>query len=302
MLGLRPPPTAAAEYTLGSSRHPDVPVRVHWPTAQRPAPAETGGLPVLIYFYGGAWTLAGIDWLGWDRSYRERAADAGVIVIAVDYSHAPEVQFPAQPEQGWTVLEWAHGAARELGGDPDRLAIGGASSGGNLAAAVTLMNRDRHQRPIRLQLLEAPALDLTLGHVDAGGVNKAIPDVILRQMAARLVTQYLGTDRGLRRHPYASPMLARSHAGLPPAVVWTAELDPLRGDGEAYVTTLTRAGVPAVGVRMIGQTHTSGGLRSVVPAAEHLHRDVVSTCVPSTHRRWTIRIRCAPRTTGYEPA
>ncbi len=276
-LGTVPVDVATAEHTLAVGSHPDVRVRVYWPGPQRLPSVSGGGAPVLVYFYGGGFTIAGIDWGGWDASFRRRAREAGVIVVAGDYSHAPEVRFPAQPEQCWTVLEWAHEHAHELGGDPERLAIGGASSGGNLAAASALMNRDRNARPIRLQILEAPALDLTMGHMDAAAVSAAVPDTILRKVGAQLVRQYLGRSAKTRRHPYASPLLAPSLEGMPPAVVYTAELDPLRGDGEAYVRALTAAGVPATAVRYIGQTHTSAGLAGWVPAADHMHRDIVAT-------------------------
>lgn len=270
---------ATEDHTVQVPGHPDARLRVYWPDQQRlPALADgaSGGRPVLVYFFGGGFTIAGIDWIGWDAGFRRRAREAGVIIVAGEYSLAPEVRYPAQPEQCWSVFEWAAEHARSLGGDPDRLAIGGASSGGNLAAAVTLMNRDRGKRPIRLQLLEAPSLDLTRGHLDARGITQ-VPGAILRRLARQLVLQYLGPDRATQREPYASPLLATDHRGLPPAVIYTAEMDPLRGDGEAYARVLSEASVPVSCVRYIGQTHTSGGLTGHVPAADHLHRDVITT-------------------------
>jgi acetyl esterase len=278
-LGIEPLPAATEEHRVPVPGHPDARLRVYWPSEQRLPPivdGEAGGLPVLVYFFGGGFTIAGIDWVGWDAGFRRRANEAGVIIVAGEYSLAPEVTYPAQPEQCWNVFEWAAENARSLGGDPERLAIGGASSGGNLAAAVTLMNRDRARRPIRLQLLEAPSLDLTRGHLDARGIT-SVPGAILRGIARQLVHQYLGPNRATEKEPYASPLLASDHRGLPPAVIYTAEMDPLRGDGEAYARRLAAAGVPTSCVRYIGQTHTSGGLTGHVPAADHLHRDVIAT-------------------------
>ncbi|MDF2991585.1 MAG: alpha/beta hydrolase [Microbacterium sp.] len=275
IFGIERPDVATQDEVVAVDGHPDVRVRVYWPTPERARPGD--GLPLMVALYGGGFTIGGIDWEGWDATFRTRARDAGIVIVAPDYSHAPEVRFPAQPEQCWRAFEWAVDHAHELGADPNRVAIGGTSSGGNLAAAVTLMNRDRSNKPIRLQVLEAPALDLTTAHLDAAGVDARVPGVILRRMALRLVRDYLGPDAGLRRHPYASPLRAASLRGLPPAVVYTAELDALRGDGEAYVRALASAGVPATGVRYIGQTHTSAGLRGWVPAADHLHRDLVAT-------------------------
>lgn len=276
-LGVTPIPAATEEHVLPVPGHPDVRLRVYWPGVERAASSAGGGLPIFVYFYGGGFTIAGIDWVGWDAGFRERARDAGVIIVAGEYSHAPEVRFPAQPEQCWTVVEWAVGNARSLGGDPANVAVGGASSGGNLAAVTTLMNRDRNRHPLRLQLLEAPALDLTMRHVETAGIGARVPGVILRKMGRMLVRQYLGDLRVARTDPYASPLRAASFEDLPPAVVYTSELDPLRGDGEEYVRRLSAAGVPATGIRYVGQTHTSGGLRRHVPSADHLHRDIVAT-------------------------
>ena len=273
-LGVAPLGTATAEHTATVSGHPDVRVRVYWPEAEPAAPGA--GLPILVYFYGGGFTIAGIDWVSWDARFRERARDAGIIIVAADYAHAPEQRFPAQPEQCWSAWEWAYAHAEELGGSRDRLAVGGASSGGDLAAAVTLMNRDRAARPIVLQLLENPALDLTLGHADMRGISAGVPGVIVRRAGRSLVRQYLGDDAKAAGNPYASPLLARSHAGLPPALIITSELDPLRGDGEAYARALSDAGVAVTAMRFIGQTHGSLGATTFVPAADVAHRLIVT--------------------------
>lgn len=268
---------ATEEHVLPVPGHPDARLRVYWPSTERAEPATDGGLPVLVYFFGGGFEIASIDWVWWDAQFRQRAHDAGIIVVAGEYSHAPEVRFPAQPEQCWTVFEWAATHARQLGGDPERMAVGGGSAGGNLATAVALMNRDRAQRPIRLQLLEVPLLDLTTRHLDLGGVEPGIPKPLFRHLASVLVRQYLGRSRSKRRDPYASPLLAESLAGMPPTAIWTAELDALRGDGEAYARALSDAGVPVSCVRMIGQNHGSAGFQGLVPMADRMHRDIVAT-------------------------
>ena len=276
-LGIGPIDVATEEHVVPVPGHPDARLRVYWPTTERPDPAVTGGLPVFVYFFGGGFEIAGIDWVWWDASFRERARDAGIILIAGEYSHAPEVTYPAQPEQCWTIFEWAAEHARELGGDPDRLAIGGGSAGGNLAAATTLMNRDRADRPVRLQLLEVPLLDMTARHLDLDAQASLVPKPLFRRLAQMIVKQYLGPEKATQREPYASPLLAPSLVGLPPAVIYTAEFDALRGDGEAYARALADAGVPVTCMRMIGQNHGSGSYRGHVPAADHLHRAVVAT-------------------------
>lgn len=273
-LGITPPLTAAEEHIVPVDGHPDVRVRVYWPGAKRTPPGT--GLPALVYFYGGGFTIAGIDWVSWDARLRTRARDAGIVIVAADYAHAPEQRFPTQPEQCWSAFEWTHAHAEELGASPARIAVGGASSGGDLAAAVTLMNRDRSARPIAFQLLENPALDLTMGHADMDGIDARMPGVIVRAAGRNLVRQYLGDDAAAARQPYASPLRAASHAGLPPTLILTSELDPLRGDGEAYARALSAAGVPVTALRFIGQTHGSLGSTGFVPAADVAHRLIVA--------------------------
>lgn len=272
-LGIEQPQTASEDHSVAVDGHPAVRVRVYWPGTQ-PAPAGSG-LPILVYFYGGGFTIAGIDWVSWDARFRERARDAGIIIVAADYAHAPEHRFPTQPEQCWSAFQWTVAHAEDLGGSADRIAVGGASSGGDLAAAVTLMNRDRERHPIALQLLENPALDLTIGHADMRGISAGMPGVIVRKAGRMLVRQYLGDDAAAAQTPYASPLLAASHEGLPPALIITSELDPLRGDGEAYARALSEAGVPVTAMRFIGQTHGSLGATRFVPAADVAHRVIV---------------------------
>lgn len=273
-LDIRPRATATADHLVPVEGHPDVPVRVYWPTAEKAQPGAE--LPILVAFYGGGFTIGGIDWVSWDALFRNRAHDAGIIIVAVDYAHAPEHRFPTQPEQCWSAFTWAHTHAVELGGSPERMAVGGASSGGNLAAAVTLMNRDRDALPIRLQVLENLTTDLTMRHVDLHGMSKRIPGVILRKLGRSLVRQYVGRWSRAAQTPYASPLRAPSLVGLPPAWICTCELDPLRGDGEAYARALSAAGVPVTATRFIGQTHTSLGATGHIPSADSAHRAIVA--------------------------
>jgi acetyl esterase len=279
VLGLSAPLVATEDHRVPVPDHPDARVRVYWPTTERPARTPPNGLPVLVYFFGGSFTLGGIDWVGLDLMFRARAAEAGIIVVAGEYSLAPEVQYPAQPEQCWSIFRWAVTHARELGGDPTTLAVGGASAGANLAAVVALMNRDRDRHPVRLQLLEVPVVDLRGRHLDSRAISRFLPTAVLRWISRPIVRDYLGKRRtaGVAREPYASPLLASDHADLPPAFILTAEVDPLRGDGEAYARALSTAGVPVTCMRYIGQNHGSGSYRNLNPAADDVHRHIIAT-------------------------
>jgi acetyl esterase len=135
----------------GGPDGPPVPVRVYWP--------QTGGdrLPLVVYFHGGGWVIGGLD--SHDPLCRALANEVGAVVISVDYRLAPEHRFPAAAEDAYAATTWAYAHAAELGAAPSRLAVAGDSAGGNLAAVVPLMARDRGGPPLRLQLLVYPVID-----------------------------------------------------------------------------------------------------------------------------------------------
>ena len=275
LLGVPAAAVATEEHIVAVVGYPDVRVRIYYPEAVVPIQP----VPAFIAFFGGGFVQGGIDYPSYDATYRRRARDAGVAMLAVDYALSPEVRFPAPVEQGCAVLEWAHDNAEQLRIDRSRLGIGGVSSGGNIAAAVTLVHRDRRGIPLRIQVLEVPSTDLTLRSVDSAAARALtkLPGVLARQLLRPLVSSYLGQNsRSLAGDPRASPLLAASHASLPPAHIFTAELDPLRGDGERYAEALWRSGTPATSVRYAGQTHGSSGLVGISPGATRWHSDVVA--------------------------
>jgi acetyl esterase len=264
---------------------PDIPTTEHEiPVPGRPSvrvrvyrPADDGVVrPAALYFFGGAFRIGGIDYPTSDAACRRRAAEADVVVIAVSYSLAPEHRFPVQVEQGHAALEWLVRESASLGVDPERLAITGTSAGGAIAAAVTLMNRDRHRHPIRLQVLEVPVTDLTGRHIDVVPTwRMGVPAVLVLRELRSIARTYLRTPADAR-HPYASPLRAADHRGLPPALILTAEYDNLRRDGAAYGAALRRSGVPATVVRYLGVTHDTPMYTGVLPASRAWHEQIVS--------------------------
>lgn len=269
-VGTPGPQLRTTEHQVPVPGYPAVRVRVYHP------PAADGLVPGCLTFFGGAFRIGGIDYPTTDAACRRRAADSGVAMVAVDYALAPEHRYPAQVEQAHAALEWLFASAAGLGIDPDRIGVAGTSAGGNIAAALTLVNRDRGGLPVRLQVLEVPVLDLTGRHLELNATRAlGIPSLIaLREL--RSVVRTYAPDRADARGPYASPLLAASHAGLPPAVVFTAEYDPLRGDGAAYAAALRAAGVDASAVRYLGVTHDTPIFAGALPAARRWHADVVS--------------------------
>ncbi|MBB6551874.1 alpha/beta hydrolase [Nonomuraea rubra] len=228
-------------------------------TVRSYTPAGMGPLPCHVYIHGGGW------WLG-ELAHRDAvcgrlAADAGCVVFSVAHRLAPEHRFPVPPLDCYAALLWVAEHAARLGADASRLSIGGDSSGANLAAAVALMARDRSGPQLIAQVLEIPALDLTMSRV----TNAAEALVLTPDELAANIDRYCGPED--RRHPYASPLLAGDLAGLPPALIMVAEYDILRDEGEAYGQALRREEVPAEVICWPGHVHGSHEMTAVLASA-----------------------------------
>ena len=269
-VGTPGPELRITEHHVPVPGFPEVRVRVyHPPQHERPVPG-------VLAFFGGAFRIGGIDYPTTDAAFRRRAHDAGVAIIAVDYALAPEHRYPTQVEQGYACLEWLIAHADELGIDAERIGIAGTSAGGSLAAALTLVNRDRARHPLRLQLLEVPVVDLTGRHLDLRATwALGIPALIALRELRSVAGTYLPRPAAARE-PLASPIRAASHRGLPPAVILTAEYDPLRGHGDAYGAALRRDGVAASVVQYRGGTHDTALFTGALPLARRWHDDVVA--------------------------
>lgn len=230
-----------ADHLVAAGGH-DVPVRVYRRPGADPLPAH-------VLLHGGAFTTGGIPQV--DALSREYALAADCVVVNVDYRRAPEHPWPAAPEDGYAALQWT--AARP-DVDAARVSVGGVSVGGGMAAAIALMARDRDGvRPV-FQLVEIPAIDLTLATRSMD--RFATGYLLTRAQLERAVSLYC-PDPADRRHPYASPALAPDLSGLPPAYVVVAQYDPLRDEGETYARRLREAGVPVELVVARGHIHSS---------------------------------------------
>jgi acetyl esterase len=247
-------------------------VRVYRPAARL---AGAAPLPVVVYFFGGGWSLGTLDTC--DGICRMLTNAARCVTVSVSYRLAPEHKFPAAVEDCYAGVAWASSHAGELGGDPARLAVAGDSSGGNLAAAVALMARHRGGPAIIHQLLVYPNTD----YQAATPSMRDICDVYFFNPAS--VRWYWGLYLARPQDgasPLASPLRADDLAGLPAATVITAQYDPLRDEGEQYASRLQEAGVPAEVVRYDGMIHgffTMVGIldtarTAVLDAAERLRR------------------------------
>jgi acetyl esterase len=220
----------------------ELPLRVYRPAIQRP-------LPALLYFFGGGWVLGTIDTA--DGVSRSLANSCGALVVVPGYRLAPEHPFPAAIDDCYAAVRWVAGHADEIGADPARLAVGGDSAGGNLAAGVAL--RARAGGPALVgQLLVYPNTDQLADDQSMRAADD--PFLFNRRSVAWYRDHYLA-DSADAASPLASPLRAGSLAGLPPALVITAEYDPLRDQGEAYARRLADEGVPAELSRYPGMAH-----------------------------------------------
>ncbi len=213
------------------TRHGDVSVHVY-----RDPSWLDGPRGVYVHFHGGAWLMRYPEMD--DFWCRYLVAEAGVVVVNVDFRAGPYVTYPVAQHQCHDVTAWVHDHGAALGVDGERLVVGGFSSGGGLAASVCLQARDSERFRPRLQVLGVPALDLAT-EVSSG------PGMVSPGLRA-LVRRVYFPDPGTRSEPYASPVLTPDLSGLPPAVVLTAERDALRPDGERYVERLHEVGVPVL--------------------------------------------------------
>jgi acetyl esterase len=261
-------------------RAPDtvVPVRetedieVPGPNGPLPArvyrPDDEGKVPTIVFMHGGGFIIGDIE--THDNQCRMVCREVGAVVVSVAYRLAPEAPFPAGVEDAVAATRWIAEHIADFGGDPDRLAIAGDSAGGNLAAVVAQVLRDEGGPRLAAQLLVYPSTDFA-GDYPSRAENAEGYFLTLADMEW-FANHYVGeasdlTDRRL------SPLLAEDLAGLPPAVVVTAEYDPLRDEGEAYAHALEREGVPVTLRRYDGLIHGFFDLGALSPAAADAVRD-----------------------------
>ena len=244
LLGLaQPEPVAEVENRTIPGPQGDIPVRIY-------TPEGNGPFPVLVFFHGGGWVICDLD--THDEACRSLANGTPCIVVSVDYRLAPEHKFPAAVDDCYAAAQWAARNAASLNGDSSRIAVGGDSAGGNLTAVIAQLARDRGEPSLVFQLLIYPAVnfnaDTPSSRENADGYFLTRDDMIW------FMNHYLNSPDD-KNSPLASPALTADLSGLPPALVITAEYDPLRDEGEQYGQKLKDAGVPVTTSRYNGMIH-----------------------------------------------
>lgn len=243
----------------------DIPVRVY-----RPVDAAESPTPGFAYFHGGGWVICDLD--SHDGACRRLANSVGAVVVSVDYRLAPEHPWPSASDDAYAATVWTAEHATELGIDPARLAVAGDSAGGNLTAVVAQMARDRGGPSLAFQLMIYPVIDSTATRKDyPSKTDNAEGYFLTTEHMEWYRAQYL-TDETVGDEPYVSPHRAESLAGLPPACVVTAEMDPLRDEGELYARLLEEAGVPVTMHRAPGMFHGFFNMDAALDGAKEAQR------------------------------
>ena len=214
-------------------------------------PAGDGPHPIVVYFHGGGWVLGSHE--SDDPFCRDLCVRSDAVVVSVDYRHAPEARFPAAPDDGFAAVRWIAANAIELGGIPGQLVVAGWSAGGNVAAVVCQQAREAGGPDIVGQLLLTPVTDndMTRNSYVENGEGYMLTAPLMRWFWDHYA------DPADRTDPKASPLRAADLSGLPPAVIVTGEMDPLRDEGIAYAEALAAAGVPVRHLAARGHLHTS---------------------------------------------
>ncbi|WIE48836.1 alpha/beta hydrolase [Pseudomonas sp. GM17] len=233
-------------------------------TVVRPAGVK-GTLPVFMFFHGGGWVLG--DFPTHERLVRDLVVGSGAAAVFVNYTPSPEAHYPVAINQAYAATQWVAEHGREINVDGKRLAVAGNSVGGNMAAVVSLMAKDKGTPAIRFQLLLWPVTD---ANFETASYNQYAEGHFLSKNMMKWFWDNYTTDARQRNEIYASPLRATSAQlkGLPPALIQTAGADVLRDEGEAYARKLDEAGVTVTSVRYNGMIHDYGLLNVVsqVPA------------------------------------
>ena len=263
-----PPEIGAVRNLVAQGPGGPIPLRVYRPAGV----AASVALPGLMYFHGGGWVIGDLD--THDVLCRQFTAEAGITVVNVDYRLAPEHKFPAAADDAWAATRWTVAHASELGVDAGRLAVGGDSAGGNLAAVVALQARDASAPAIKLQVLVYPVTDVA---AESRSYQDFAEGYMLTRESMRWFTAHYLAAAGQANDWRVSPLRASSHAGLPPALVVTAGFDPLRDEGAAYAAKLQQAGVLVDYVCYGGMIHGFAGMGKLIETGNRAVSHIAAT-------------------------
>jgi acetyl esterase len=235
-------------------------------------PDGNGPFPILVYFHGGGYVIGNLD--THDSPCRALTNRASCLVVSADYRLAPEHKFPAAIEDAYATTQWFAKNANRLNGDANRIAVGGDSAGGNLAAAVCLMARDKGGPELRYQILIYPITNLASFDTDSYR-DHAEGYMLTGEGMVYYRDHYINRKEDLK-NPYVSPLLADDLSGLPPALMIAAEYDVLKDEGKAYVDRLQQSGVPVDYRLCDDMIHAFFNMAGVVDRTQDAYNDIAT--------------------------
>lgn len=259
-----PQPVSRVVHTFVPSPTAELPTRIYYPEGEGPFPA-------IVFFHGSGWTIANIEIS--DAPHRALANATGAVVIAVNYQKAPEHKFPIPLDDAYASIQWVMDHAVRLGLDPAQIGVGGDSAGANLATAACLRARDEAAPMPAFQVLVYPVTDYGES-VDYQSRRDNAEGYLLTSAAMDWFWRQYLTAPEEGGHPYASPVKADDLSGLPPAIVLTAEYDPLRDEGEHYADLMAKAGVKVIKRRYDGMVHAFLWMSGSVRLCEQIFADI----------------------------
>jgi len=242
-----------------------IPARVYWPLKLR------SNAPLVLYFHGGGYVIGSYKEM--DKETRLLSSEGECVVVSIDYALAPEHPYPAGLADGEASFEWLEARAAEYGSAPGRIVVAGDSAGGNLAAVLSQMRRDKGKSMPLAQMLFSPevgGIDTTTGKAWPSRQENAAKSKLSPKSLAAFSALYLGDPEKYAEDPYVNPIMAKSLALLPRAFVVSDGLDPLRDEAEAYASRLAAAGVEVDARRFEGKDHDYMGKEVMALAAEFL--------------------------------
>ena len=263
LLGGEPDALARVENLFSPGPAGDIPLRLY-------ATDHVGLRPALVYFHGGGFVFGNLD--THDAVCRSLAKESGAVVVSVDYRLSPENKFPAAVDDSYAATVWIAANADRLGIDKERIAVGGDSAGGNLATVIAMRCRDAGGPKLAAQVLLYPVTDSS--SYETGSHREFADGYFLTTAAMDWFTDHYLVSSEQRRHPEVSPLLAPTLRGLPPALVITAEFDPLRDEGEAYAEQLRQAGVPVTVTRYPGMIHGFVSMHGVLTGGRQAIQEI----------------------------